>query len=66
MQRSLHRIESGASDLYGDLLCDSAWAASHEDLHTFKPNGTDGYYPHGSLIFDGAGNLYGTTFGGGA
>src|ERR1017187_10338672 len=34
-------------------------------LHSFG-NGTDGTYPEGGLIFDAAGNLYGTTWGGGA
>ena len=34
-------------------------------LHNFA-NGTDGYHPHGGLIFDAAGNLYGTTSVGGA
>jgi len=33
-------------------------------LHNFG-TGTDGYYPQGSLIQDSAGNLYGTTYGGG-
>jgi len=34
-------------------------------LHNFNSNGTDGTYP-GGLILDAAGNLYGTTGGGGA
>jgi uncharacterized repeat protein (TIGR03803 family) len=35
-------------------------------LHNFNFNGTDGYDPSGGVVFDGAGNLYGTTNGGGA
>ena len=34
-------------------------------LHNFGASGTDGTYPQGGLIFDGAGNLYGTTYSGG-
>jgi uncharacterized repeat protein (TIGR03803 family) len=34
-------------------------------LHTFLNNGVDGYNSQGGLIFDAAGNLYGTTGGGG-
>jgi len=34
-------------------------------LHDFIPYGTDGYYPGGSVIFDTAGSLYGTTYNGG-
>ncbi len=35
-------------------------------LHTFDDlSGSDGYYPYGTLVFDAAGNLYGTTQAGG-
>jgi uncharacterized repeat protein (TIGR03803 family) len=34
-------------------------------LHSFKPDGQDGQEPNGGLIFDRAGNLYGTTYSGG-
>jgi uncharacterized repeat protein (TIGR03803 family) len=34
-------------------------------LYSFNNNGTDGSNPRGGLIFDAAGNLYGTTVGGG-
>lgn len=39
------------------------WAVSV--LHSFNENGNDGYSPSGGLIFDQAGNLYGTTASGG-
>jgi uncharacterized repeat protein (TIGR03803 family) len=34
-------------------------------LHNFKDNGRDGFKPWGSVVFDGSGNLYGTTNAGG-
>ncbi len=42
---------------------DGSWAESV--LHSFKNNGKDGNYPQAGVIFDAAGNLYGTTVGGG-
>jgi uncharacterized repeat protein (TIGR03803 family) len=35
-------------------------------LHSFDPNGTDGFSPHAGVILDAAGNLYGTTPNGGS
>ena len=35
-------------------------------LHSFNNNGSDGYSPLGSLVLDGAGNLFGMTYWGGA
>src|SRR5262245_25017912 len=35
-------------------------------LHSFPSAPGDGTEPHGGLIADAAGNLYGTTFGGGS
>jgi len=34
-------------------------------LHNFNNDGVDGIYPYGGVIFDGAGNLYGTASAGG-
>jgi uncharacterized repeat protein (TIGR03803 family) len=41
------------------------FAASKEQV-LWRFNGTDGYRPNGPLVFDAAGNLYGTTSEGGA
>ena len=38
---------------------------THTLLYNFK-NGIDGGYPAGPLVFDQAGNIYGTTWGGGS
>jgi uncharacterized repeat protein (TIGR03803 family) len=35
-------------------------------LHSFKGGTSDGNYPYSTLIFDAAGNLYGTTYDGGS
>jgi uncharacterized repeat protein (TIGR03803 family) len=51
----------------GFLTATHAFAASKvKVLYSFKDNGTDGRAPIASLIFDAAGNLYGTTGAGGA
>jgi uncharacterized repeat protein (TIGR03803 family) len=43
---------------------DGVWTESI--LHSFAKNGVDGYAPLGGVIFDRAGDLYGTTTRGGA
>jgi uncharacterized repeat protein (TIGR03803 family) len=66
---------SGA--IYGTTLSDGAFSVgsvfkltntngvwTYTSLHDF--NGTDGVGPHGSLVLDANGNLFGTTAGGGA
>jgi len=41
-----------------------AW--TYSVLHNFSQNGSDGFLPEADVIFDQAGNLYGTTIAGGA
>ena len=74
-------IFDGAGNLYGtagrggannagvvfELTPDGNGQWSETILHAFTNSNGDGADPFGGLIFDGAGNLYGTTaFGGGA
>jgi|HubBroStandDraft_2_1064218.scaffolds.fasta_scaffold10414_2 uncharacterized repeat protein (TIGR03803 family) len=47
------------------LFATSAYPATEKIVHDFSDNGSDGYYPYNSLIFDKTGNLYGTTVFGG-
>jgi uncharacterized repeat protein (TIGR03803 family) len=67
-----------AGNLCGTTRCDGAYGYgsvfeltpsggnyTYTDLHDFT-NGDDGSYPNGDLVLDAQGNLYGTTFGGGA
>jgi uncharacterized repeat protein (TIGR03803 family) len=46
------------------LMAANAWAGERV-LHSFSDNGKDGQSPIGPLIFDPAGNLYGTSLYGG-
>ena len=43
------------------MVVSPAWAWSEHVLYSFSNDGTDGFTPYSSLIFDASGNLYGTT-----
>lgn len=70
----------GTSDQGGIFMCDGGYTTcgtvfelipkangswGEKVLHDFDDNGTDGFHPRASLTLDAAGNLYGTTWGGG-
>jgi uncharacterized repeat protein (TIGR03803 family) len=69
-------IMDSAGDLYGTTMIGGAngegtvfkisSAGTETVLHSFGATSTDGKEPEGGLIMDSAGNLYGTTAGGGA
>jgi uncharacterized repeat protein (TIGR03803 family) len=49
------------------ILASSAWAASSETvIYNFDGGSGDGYYLYAGMIADKSGNLYGTTYAGGA
>ncbi len=54
---------AGGASTFGTVfeLIPGSGSWTEQILHSF--NGNDGSYPMGNLIFDGAGNLYGTTTG---
>jgi len=68
-------IFDGAGNLYGtttaggihgqgtvfELTPKAAGGWTEKVLHDFNNNGKDGFYPGSNLVFDAAGNLYGTT-----
>lgn len=72
-------VSDGAGNVYGTTNGGGVFGAgtvfklapisgggwTHTVLYSFS-GGTDGGYPYASLIFDAAGNLYGTTYDGGA
>ena len=51
----------GGSGTVFELTPGAGGMWNEQILHSFTPFTTDGDYPYGSLVFDAAGNLYGTT-----
>jgi uncharacterized repeat protein (TIGR03803 family) len=61
---------TAAGGLYGggtvfELMPNTGGQWTEKILHNFNQNGIDGSYPVSGVIFDAAGNLYGTASGGG-
>lgn len=56
---------AGQGTVY-ELSPNSGGGWTERRLHTFLNNGSDGEGPYSGLVFDLAGNLYGTTVGGGS
>ena len=60
--------------VFGDTFCGVVFKLTPQThgrwketvLHAFQNNARDGFFPYAGLAFDAAGNLYGTTYQGGA
>ena len=64
-----HKLKIGSVVWLGVVLAiaSSGYASTFKVIYTFGSSGsTDGYLPDGALVRDAAGNLYGTTVGGGS
>jgi uncharacterized repeat protein (TIGR03803 family) len=57
--------EGGTNYYYGTVYKISP-TGTETILHSFKNDGTDGFYPWAGVVLDTAGDIYGTTYEGGA
>jgi uncharacterized repeat protein (TIGR03803 family) len=57
--------EGGGDNNWGSIQARTSDGTYHL-LYSFDQNGTDAFYPSSPLVYDAAGNLYGTTDRGGA
>jgi uncharacterized repeat protein (TIGR03803 family) len=64
-KQDLYGTASAGGEYNGGVVFKASRSGAQMVMHSFG-SGTDGASPEGSLIIDSAGNLYGTTFAGGA
>jgi uncharacterized repeat protein (TIGR03803 family) len=64
-KQNLYGTASSGGEYNGGVIFKASRSGAEMVMHSFG-SGTDGSSPEGSLIIDSAGNLYGTTFAGGA
>ncbi len=64
-QGNAYGTTSGGSNNAGTVY-EMSPATGYHLLYRFSQKGAGGWYPQGNLVFDSAGNLYGTTVYGGA
>jgi len=60
------KLTVGLAALTIAMLVTAANAQTETVLHNFQANGADGFNPDAGVAVDAAGNVYGTTSGGGA
>lgn len=65
-QGNLYGTTSTGGANSGGTVFEFTTSGAFKILHSFNPNNLDGYNPQAGVVLDSKGNLYGTTFQGGA